>query len=84
LIATLVAERGETIVGFANVGESRDDDCRPQTGELWAIYADPQHWGTGVGYALHDAAMGPMSSIGGTRTTQCRRTVITTRSLGRR
>ena len=25
-------------------------------GEIWSIYASPNHWGTGVGLALWDAA----------------------------
>jgi GNAT superfamily N-acetyltransferase len=69
MIATLVAERAGEIVGFVNVGRSRDDDAEPQTGELWAIYADPQQWGTGVGHALHEAAVEVLRHAGRTRAT---------------
>ncbi len=47
-----VAELGGEIVGFVAVGRSRD----PGTdGELFAIYVQPKHWGTGVGRALIEA-----------------------------
>ena len=52
---TIVAIEGETVCGFATVGPSRDDDRRG-TGELLALYVDPQRWGRGLGRALvHDA-----------------------------
>ena len=54
---TLVAELDGAVTGFASVGPSRDDDAAPSTGELWGIYVDPQCWGTGVGHALHEAAL---------------------------
>lgn len=44
------------VVGFASVGEARDDD---RTGlELWALYILSSHYGTGLGQALLDAAIG--------------------------
>jgi GNAT superfamily N-acetyltransferase len=48
---TLVALEGETIVGFATVGPSRDEDA-PEAGEIRALYIDPPHWGAGVGRLL--------------------------------
>lgn len=54
---TLVAERTGAVVGFASVGSSRDDDADTSTGELWAIYVHPDHWGTGAGHALHQRAI---------------------------
>ena len=45
----LVAEVEGTVVGFVSVGASRDRDAN---GELFAIYVDPDHWGSGVGRAL--------------------------------
>lgn len=45
----LVAQVGRTVVGFVSVGECSDGDA---DGELFAIYVDPDHWGTGVGREL--------------------------------
>ncbi|MGH6627957.1 MAG: GNAT family N-acetyltransferase [Burkholderiaceae bacterium] len=51
-----VALEGEQIVGFVGFDRSRDPKSKPTTGEIWAIYALPSHWGQGVGLALWDAA----------------------------
>jgi GNAT superfamily N-acetyltransferase len=52
---TIVAiERGE-IRGFATAGPSRDGD-RVESGELYALYVDPDCWGLGAGRALMRAA----------------------------
>ncbi|MGI8678300.1 MAG: GNAT family N-acetyltransferase [Jatrophihabitans sp.] len=53
----LVAESESGVKGFAAVGSSRDDDADAATGELWAIYADPEAQGTGVGRALMRAVL---------------------------
>jgi GNAT superfamily N-acetyltransferase len=66
---TLVAERDGAVAGFASVGPSRDDDARPATGELWAIYVDPVQWASGVGHVLHLAAVDTMRSGGATSAT---------------
>lgn len=50
---TLIAERDGGVVGFASVGPSRDE---PGPGELYAIYIDPDHWSSGVGRVLIEAA----------------------------
>ncbi len=50
---TLVAERGGGMIGFASVGPNRDEHG---LGELYAIYVDPEHWSTGAGRALIEAA----------------------------
>jgi GNAT superfamily N-acetyltransferase len=52
---TVVASEGQTICGFATTGPSHDDEL-PRTGELYALYVDPDRWGTGVGRALIKAA----------------------------
>ena len=46
---TTVFERGGTVVGFTTAGPSREEDG---VGEIWALYAHPDAWGTGVGRAL--------------------------------
>jgi GNAT superfamily N-acetyltransferase len=48
--AILVAEVNGDVAGFASVGSAREED--ESTGELYAIYVDPDRWGTGVGRAL--------------------------------
>jgi ribosomal protein S18 acetylase RimI-like enzyme len=48
---THVAEAGGEIVGFAGAGPSRDEDG-DGIGELYAIYVDPDHWGSGAGREL--------------------------------
>ncbi len=51
-----VALDGKTVVGFVGYDRSRDPKTPPTTGEIWAIYALPSHWGRGIGLALWDAA----------------------------
>jgi len=50
---TIVCEDGDTVVGFASTGPSRDED---EAGELYAIYVDPDAWSTGAGRTLLAAA----------------------------
>jgi GNAT superfamily N-acetyltransferase len=58
---TLVAEQRGEILGFVDVGASRD----PGTdGELFAIYVHPEHWGTGVGRALIEAGETELRRLG--------------------
>jgi RimJ/RimL family protein N-acetyltransferase len=52
----IVAERDGSIVGFCSYGRCRDDD-RPDAGEIYALYARPEQWSTGVGRALMAAAL---------------------------
>jgi ribosomal protein S18 acetylase RimI-like enzyme len=51
-----VAVLGEEVVGFVGYDRSRDAKTPSTTGEIWAIYVKPEHWGKGVGVALWDAA----------------------------
>ncbi len=51
-VLNLVAEENGTVVGWAALGPSREDDRRPQDGELLALYAAPDRLGTGIGKAL--------------------------------
>ena len=54
---TVVAEVGGAVVGFASVGEWRaEGEPEAGVGELFAIYLDRAHWGTGVGRALIERA----------------------------
>lgn len=52
----MVATQGTEIVGFVGFDRSRDPKSKNTTGELWALYVDPDHVGHGVGLALWDAA----------------------------
>src|SRR5215475_7425165 len=46
----LVAVDGKRVVGFAHAGPARPVDTTPAgIGEVYAIYVDPGHWGSGAG-----------------------------------
>jgi GNAT superfamily N-acetyltransferase len=57
----LLAESGDVIVGFVSVGASRDADA---DGELFAIYVDPDYWGSGVGRKLIAAGEERLRELG--------------------
>ena len=59
--STNVAVEAESIDGFATTAPARDPDV-PAHGELCALYADPDHWGHGIGRALVSAARGRLRS----------------------
>ena len=50
---TFVAVRDEELIGFSTVGPARDSG---PDGELYALYVDPDSWGTGTGRALMERA----------------------------
>jgi GNAT superfamily N-acetyltransferase len=53
------------IVGFASRCPSRDSDTDPRvTGEVAAIYAAPDAWGTDAGRALMAAAVAELARLG--------------------
>ncbi|PXW97944.1 L-amino acid N-acyltransferase YncA [Sphaerotilus hippei] len=64
-----VASANGQILGFVGYDRSRDERTPPTTGELWAIYAAPAHWSTGVGLALWDAARDGLIEEGCTKAT---------------
>lgn len=51
---SLVAEEDGSIVGFVHFGPDRED---PVLGEIYAIYVDPDRWGSGVGHELMTRAL---------------------------
>jgi GNAT superfamily N-acetyltransferase len=57
----LVAEQAGEVVGFAVAGPSRDP---AGAGELYVINIDPDHWGTGAGRALLEAAQTELAGPG--------------------
>lgn len=48
----LVAVRAGQVVGWGCAGPARDDDLPPGEAELYALYAHPEQYSTGVGRAL--------------------------------
>ena len=68
--ATLIAELDGQVIGFAHVGQTRDEDGDPvRTGELSAIYLRPGSWGRGAGRALMDEAISRLATAGYTDAT---------------
>jgi GNAT superfamily N-acetyltransferase len=61
----VAAAEGGGITAFASFGPSRDSDTDPRaTGEVFAIYADPDAWGTGAGRALMASAVAELARLG--------------------
>jgi ribosomal protein S18 acetylase RimI-like enzyme len=52
-----VADDAGRPVGFAVTGKSQDADAEERTAELYAIYLEPEHMGTGLGRALFEHAL---------------------------
>lgn len=48
---TIVAEVGAELAGFSAFGPARDADAAG-AGEIYALYVNPRHWGSGVGREL--------------------------------
>jgi ribosomal protein S18 acetylase RimI-like enzyme len=62
---TWVAEDDEgAAVGFAVTGPSEDADADQRTGEVYAIYLEPDRIGTGVGRPLLEHAVGDLRDRG--------------------
>lgn len=66
--AVLVAEADDKVVGFVNVGPSRDEDATAQ-GEVWAIYLLADFWGRGAGRVLMGAGIESLRGSGFTEAT---------------
>ncbi|WP_410785139.1 GNAT family N-acetyltransferase [Kribbella sp. C-35] len=54
----------DRVVGYAGVGPERDETAPPNTGELYALFVHPDHWATGAGRALTDAACTDLRNAG--------------------
>lgn len=68
--SVLIDHNDAAISGFVSLGPSRDEDADPHhTGEIFAIYAAPQAWGTGVGRRLMMAAIERLAADGFTAAT---------------
>jgi GNAT superfamily N-acetyltransferase len=64
-VGTFVVEIDKNVVGFVNVGPTRDRDEDPATvGEVTAIYVLGEAWGTGAGRRLMAAAVDSLKEAG--------------------
>lgn len=65
-VASVVATSAEgDVLGFTNYGPARDDhgaNETPDMGEVWAIYAHPDHLGRGIGAALMNNALSGLAA----------------------
>ena len=52
-----VVEQDGRLRGFASFGPARDDDLVAGSGELYAIYLEPEAWSLGLGRALFERAI---------------------------
>lgn len=68
-VSTWVAVHGMTIMGFAWTNRSRDDDASPDTGEVSALYVDPDFVGRSVGRLLLAHAVRDLAEQGYGRAT---------------
>ncbi|MFK4087337.1 GNAT family N-acetyltransferase [Kribbella sp. NPDC020789] len=59
-----VARTANEVIGYAGVGPERDPQAPANTGELYALYVHPAHWGTGAAHALTDAALADLRRTG--------------------
>lgn len=61
---TWVAEDDGRLLGFAVTGPSEDADADPKTGEVYAIYLEPDRVGTGAGRQLFQHAVDDLRGRG--------------------
>jgi ribosomal protein S18 acetylase RimI-like enzyme len=61
---TWVAEEAGRVVGFAVTGPSQDADADDRTGELYAVYLEPDRFSSGIGKVLCDHALGDLRQRG--------------------
>ena len=59
-----VGAADSSIAGFSSFGPSRDADAPVGRAELWALYAHPRAWSTGVGRELWLASLARLRSQG--------------------
>jgi ribosomal protein S18 acetylase RimI-like enzyme len=59
-----LAEENGRAIGFAVTGRSEDADADERTAEVFAIYLDPDHVGTGLGRSLFSHAVDDLRGRG--------------------
>jgi ribosomal protein S18 acetylase RimI-like enzyme len=69
LSLTRVVVSDGAVAGFVVAGGSRDPDAPERTGEIFALYVDPDLQGTGFGAALVKQARAELSAAGYARLT---------------
>ena len=65
----VLATQDKKVVGFAGFDRSRDKGSKSTTGEIWALYVLPEHWGQGAGLALWDSVREGLKEEGCTQVT---------------
>ena len=58
---TVVAVRGDQVVGVARIGQDKDNSLR---GHLFSLYVHPEHSGMGIGKTLVSAALEKLRTRG--------------------
>ncbi|HEY4459030.1 MAG TPA: GNAT family N-acetyltransferase [Pseudonocardiaceae bacterium] len=55
----VAVDEQDAVAAYCGVGQGRtvDGKAEPGAGELYSIYADPAHQGTGAGRVVHDAGV---------------------------
>ena len=66
---TWVADDAGRVAGFAVTGPSEDADAESTTGEVYAIYLEPDRVGTGLGRGLFEHAVADLRERGFTAVT---------------
>ena len=61
---TWIAERDGVPIGFAATGPTTDSSAAPGTAEIYAIYFEPEHVGTGAGRELFRTAVRNLREAG--------------------
>ena len=61
---TWIAQEGDAVAGFAVTGPSQDADATERTGEVYAIYLEPDRVGTGAGRELFEHAVDDLRERG--------------------
>lgn len=56
-LVLVAAEEGQ-VIGFVAVGASRDEEAGPHGAEVYAIYVQPERWGSGAGHRLWAEPLG--------------------------
>ena len=52
-----VIEEDDAVLGFTRTGPAADADAGPEVGQVFGLYVDPRHFGTGLGRALLQHAL---------------------------
>jgi ribosomal protein S18 acetylase RimI-like enzyme len=69
LARTRVSVSDGVVTGFVVAGPSRDADAVPRSGEIYALYVDPESQGSGFGAALVEHARAELAAEGFQRLT---------------